>query len=66
MKITVNNEIKNINDDSLSLLLNEILGEKTKGIAVAINNNIVPKSNWQSTLLKQNDSVLIIKATQGG
>jgi len=66
MKITVNNEIKNITDDSLSLLLNEILGEKTKGIAVAINNNIVPKSNWQSTLLKQNDSVLIIKATQGG
>ncbi len=66
MEITVNNKIKIINNDSLISLLNELLGDKTKGIAIAINENIVAKSNWQSTQIKANDAILIIKATQGG
>jgi sulfur carrier protein len=66
MEITINNEQKIISDDSLSLLLNELLGEKTKGIAIAVNNTIVPKNEWQTISLKANDVVLIIKATQGG
>ena len=36
------------------------------GIAVAINENIITKSDWNSTQLKNNDEILIIKATQGG
>ena len=36
------------------------------GIAVAINETVVPKSQWTSTLLQENDKVLIIKASQGG
>lgn len=37
-----------------------------KGIAVAINESIVLKNNWSSTQLKNQDKLLIIKATQGG
>lgn len=66
MEITVNNELKIINDASLSSLINNFLGDKTKGIAVAVNQTIIPKTNWESTSLKEKDSVLIIKATQGG
>lgn len=66
MEITVNNELKIIDDASLSVLINQLLGDKTKGVAIAINQNIIPKTNWESTSLKEKDSVLIIKATQGG
>jgi len=66
MEITVNGEIKIVESESLSLLINNLLGEKTNGIAIAVNQDIIPKSNWQSSTLKEKDSVLIIKATQGG
>ncbi|MGZ3898893.1 MAG: sulfur carrier protein ThiS [Bacteroidia bacterium] len=66
MEITVNNELKNISEPSLNSLINHLLGEKTKGIAVAVNQNIIPKQNWETTSLKEKDNVLIIKATQGG
>ncbi|MGE0561644.1 MAG: sulfur carrier protein ThiS [Flavobacteriales bacterium] len=36
------------------------------GIAVAINQSIIPKSEWATTIIKENDNILIITATQGG
>jgi len=36
------------------------------GIAVAINNKIVSKSDWEIQQFKNNDAILIITATQGG
>jgi sulfur carrier protein len=37
-----------------------------KGIAVAVNNTVIPKLEWQSKTLKENDKITIIRATQGG
>ena len=54
---------------SASISLQEILEQlkiTTNGIAVAINQNIITKSDWSTTRLAHNQSVLIIKATQGG
>lgn len=39
--------------------------EKT-GIAIAVNNSIVPKNNWKELNLKDQDKITIITATQGG
>ncbi len=36
------------------------------GIAVAVNETVIPKKEWQDCILKPFDSVLVIKATQGG
>jgi sulfur carrier protein len=36
------------------------------GMAVAINNAVIPKTHWNQTALKQHDNILIITATQGG
>lgn len=36
------------------------------GIAVAINQNIISKTDWYITKLSNDDNVLIITATQGG
>ena len=38
----------------------------TNGIAIAINNNVVKRTDWSSKILQQEDVVLIIKSTQGG
>lgn len=67
MEIKLNNIIKIFPEQcSVQQLLDEIIPEKQKGIAVAVNNSVIPKINWQNQFLKQNDEVLIIKATQGG
>ncbi|SIQ63314.1 sulfur carrier protein ThiS [Maribacter ulvicola] len=42
------------------------LGISVKGIAVAVNETIVPKSDWSSATLNESDVVLVIRATQGG
>lgn len=42
------------------------MNANTDGIAVAINNSIVPRKEWEHHSIKQNDNILIIKATQGG
>jgi len=37
-----------------------------KGLAVAVNDAVVPRANWESFLLNENDTITIIRATQGG
>ncbi len=50
--------------------LHELLHQKTiatqKGIAVAVNNKVVKRSEWANYLLNENDKVLVISATRGG
>ena len=67
MQIIFNNQRKELNDKSpVQHLLDEWIGEKQKGIAVAVNGEVIPKTNWPTHLLNNNDEVLLIKATQGG
>ncbi|MBI1837273.1 MAG: sulfur carrier protein ThiS [Flavobacteriia bacterium] len=67
MEITYNNQIQEIQEETLvSDFVFTQMGEKQNGIAVAINESIVPKTEWAKTYLKSNDNLLIIKATQGG
>jgi sulfur carrier protein len=40
--------------------------QSQKGIAVAVNNAVIPKIEWQTKILNENDKITIIKATQGG
>ena len=67
MQIIFNNQIKEIeNACPLQHLLDEWPGEKQKGIAVAVNGQVIPKIDWHTHLLNSNDDVLLIRATQGG
>lgn len=40
--------------------------DKKKGIAVAVNNTVVKRPEWNSFELNENDKILIISATKGG
>ena len=67
MEITFNNHPQQIKEQSsVQIIINDLIGEKQNGIAVAVNETVVPKTNWDSYLLQPNDKVLVIKATQGG
>lgn len=67
MEISINQQRTEIPDNaSVEKLVSTFFSNSTKGIAVAINQAIVPKSEWQVRLLNPDDKVTLIKATQGG
>ncbi|RTY76581.1 sulfur carrier protein ThiS [Flavobacterium sp. GSP27] len=68
MELKINNQTKQFATDSLTVqaLLDLEIPIKQNGIAVAINNSIIPKSNWNSHIIQETDNILIISATQGG
>ncbi|MDF2430649.1 MAG: sulfur carrier protein [Mucilaginibacter sp.] len=67
MEITVNQQSYSTSDAcSLQQLLATVLQLQAKGIAIAVNQEIVSKSNWETYTLKPGDCITIIKATQGG
>ncbi|MGA2667451.1 MAG: sulfur carrier protein ThiS [Ignavibacteria bacterium] len=68
MKIKVNGEKQTLQEqmnlyDFLNLQLN---GEDTKGIAIALNFNIIPRQKWETTFINEDDEIEIVHAVQGG
>lgn len=63
-----------VNDKSLALaattsltqLLTELGLSAAHGVAVAVNDAVVPRSGWEQHRLVDGDQVLVIQATQGG
>lgn len=68
MELKINNQHKQFEAETLSVqtLLDLEFPNKQNGIAFAINNSVVPKTDWASTTLCETDEILIITATQGG
>ena len=66
MKVNINNaEIELIDGETLAQAL-EKAGITPSGIAVAINETVVPKTEYATRQLAEGDSILIIKAFYGG
>ena len=67
MEITINNQKQTVADGTtVQALVATHVGDKQKGIAVAVNNAVIQKQLWEQTFINNNDNILIIKATQGG
>jgi len=67
MVVSVNDESHKIEQDCTLNQLLEIIGRTdTRGIAVAKNNDVVPRDIWTHTYMNENDKIMIIQATQGG
>lgn len=64
--IKVNESPKEINAELSVAELIAKLRQSDKGIAVAINNEVINRDLWTDTNFNQNDNILIIQATQGG
>jgi sulfur carrier protein len=67
MNIQINSEQKKVPDGTTvqEFVLNMLLLDPA-GKAIAVNETIVPKHLWETTLLQENDSMLVIKACSGG
>ncbi len=69
MEITLNNQPKQIaaqDHFTVQQLLHLELPGKQQGIAVAINNQVISKTQWEHTHIREQDNIIIIRATQGG
>jgi len=65
MKVIVNNEDVVFDGTTVADLISS-LSISMAGLAVAVGTKIVPASEWHDFALADNDSVTVIRATQGG
>ena len=68
MKLVVNGSEKEFSGvETLGQLIERLdLSDATAGIAVAINNTVVPRDDWAASRLESGDTIEVIQAVQGG
>ena len=67
MELLVNNKPENLPSGGklYQLLLQLGIADK-RGIAVAVNNAVITRTDWDSYILNEKDKITIIRPTQGG
>ena len=66
MKITINGESKEVNDGMTVAELLQEISTPAVGVAVELNQAIVPRSLHVSTVLQEGDLLEIVKMVGGG
>jgi len=67
MDIYINSKLQQLPGDAkITDALSSLNLNAQKGIAIAINNNVIPQAAWETYLLQPDDKMTLIKATQGG
>ncbi len=65
MKVNINSKTTETQSANLKQLAEELRLD-AKGVAVAMNNKIVLRANWEDTLLVEGADIVIVKAFCGG
>lgn len=65
MKIYINNKPTETAAETLEALARE-MNLPNRGVAMALGTQMVQRNQWAETTLKEDDSVIIIKAACGG
>ena len=65
MRVIVNGELREIASRSVDALLGELEYEGTH-FAIALNYDVLPRSQWAQTPIKNGDEIEIITPRQGG
>ena len=68
MKVIINDTPIDLNGSSTNLeqAVSHSGISDFKGLAIAVNNAVIPRRTWSTFQLKDNDTITIIRATQGG
>ena len=67
MKIIVNsNRIEFEKGDRLIEVVEKLSLQQKEGIAIAVNDEVIPRKEWNQFHLNENDQIVIIRASQGG
>ncbi len=66
MQLTVNGTSREVTGDlSVGALVAELTAAQ-RGVAVAVNGEVVPRSTWATAGLRDGDRVEVLTAAQGG
>jgi sulfur carrier protein len=67
MQITINKQNYQFEENtSLERAIETLELNETNGIALALNEEIIPRSEWNKTILFDEDKIIIIGAVAGG
>lgn len=66
MKVLVNNKETELAQGNHITDLVSQLQLPTQGVAIAVNNRMVPRTQWAEHILQENDKLVVIKAACGG
>ena len=67
MNIRLNGDDKNTDAATVAELLCTMgVAEAARGVAVAVNGEVVPRSRWSEAGLKQGDDVEVVRPFAGG
>ena len=66
VKLLLNGEGTALDDGITVGALVDGLGKGRRGLAVAVNEEVVPRSRWDTTVLCDDDRVEVLAAAQGG
>jgi len=66
IKVSVNGEIRKIDENLNIKELIEALDYRTKGFAVAVNTTFVAIDSYEKTIIKEGDTIDILAPVQGG
>lgn len=67
MRLRVNGQWRELEAPTLAALLESLgIQRERRGIAVAVNGEVVRRDRWDSFHLNENDEIEVIHAVQGG
>lgn len=64
--VTVNGEHREVPGGTTVGEAVDAFGRGRRGVAVAINGEVVPRSAWDATPVREGDRIEILNAAQGG
>lgn len=66
MELTVNGVSRPVPDGVTVAELVRLVTAEQRGVAVAVNGEVVPRTGWPATGLRDGDRVEVLSAAQGG
>ncbi len=66
IEIVLNGQSRELEEPASVDSVIELLGCGRRGVAVAVNSTVVPRSAWPATTLAEGDAVEVLHAVQGG
>jgi sulfur carrier protein len=66
MRVILNGEPRELNDGATVDAAVEVTGAPERGVAVAVDGEVVPRGQWTNTELHEGQKVEVLQAVQGG
>ena len=66
MNVVLNGELRDLPDEATIADVLALLGAPDRGVAVAVDAEVVPRGEWQDVTLRDGVRIEVVQAVQGG